>query len=126
MISPSTLLSCLTVALVWGVTNPLMARGASATTRARKFLGITLPFIANQLGSILFNKILSQGDIALCSPITNALTQVVTFVAGHAMGERYEDPKRAALGSALVLVGVGCCSYSSLGVGDGAIKTGNF
>ena len=66
---------------------------------------------------MLFNwKVVGGGGgFALCVPMVNALTQVVTFCSAYAfLGERYERPVRVALGGVLVVAGVGCCTYDTV------------
>jgi uncharacterized membrane protein len=66
----------------------------------------------NQLGSALFYVSLSQSEMSLVVPICNALSLLFSIVTSYALGERLDQPIRAALGAAFVLGGVTLCLYS--------------
>jgi len=77
-----------------------------------KFLNIQvwLPYALNQFGSILFYVALSRSDLTLAVPICNALALVFSTITSFlVLGETVDQPIRAVLGSALVMVGVGIC-----------------
>jgi len=51
-------------------------------------------------------------DISLTVPLCNSLTFVFTALTSHLLGERVDNPLRAALGVLLVLLGVSLCVAS--------------
>ena len=122
-------LSFLAVALVWGVTNPLLKKGSvgvdniQCSGRLHQLLSelwflalrwqYAVPFLINQSGSVLYYLTIGQADISLAVPITNSLTFLVTSVAGRLMGERAPN-STTYLGVLLVLVGVALCVVSKL------------
>ena len=76
---------------------------------------VMLPFILNQLGSVLFYKLLATSDLSNSVPICNALALVFSVGTAHILGERVTDLWRAILGSAFVTVGVSICVMSNEG-----------
>ena len=123
----SQTVSFLAVALVWGITNPLLKKGSVGVENVRShgrlkqllseliFLALrwqyVVPFLINQTGSVLYYVTIGQADISLAVPITNSLTFLVTSVAGRLMGEQ-SPTNTAYLGVLLVLVGVALCIIS--------------
>ena len=117
------------VALVWGITNPLLKKGSVGVEKIKqcgrirqllselRFLALrwqyVVPFAINQIGSVLYYVTIGQADISLAVPITNSLTFLVTSIAGRMMGER--APRITTyIGVVLVLVGVAICIASKL------------
>lgn len=78
-------------------------------------VGVWLPYLLNQCGSLLYYKLLATSNLTLSVPICNALALVFSSMTGFLLGERVDKPMRAALGSALVSVGVGICVMSGGG-----------
>ena len=75
---------------------------------------VWLPYLINQLGSILYYKTLASSNLTLSVPICNATAMVFSSITGAVLGERVNQPGRAALGVILVLSGVAVCMmYSS-------------
>jgi hypothetical protein len=83
----STAAVALLVGLIWGSTNPLIRRGTLAVEAARTQQdtdkgtwqrwvtpGILIPWLANQLGSVLFVLLLGQADISMAVPVANAIS----------------------------------------------------
>ena len=119
----------LSVAVLWGVTNPLIKRGSKGIEHIKqdnrlfqflaelKFLVCKwqhmIPFLINQCGSLLFYYIIAQADISLAVPITNSLTLIVTMVTGKFLGERV-DSKWTYVGVAMVSMGVTLCVLSKV------------
>lgn len=117
------------VALVWGVTNPLLKKGSvgieGIKCRGRVhqllsevvFLALrwqyAVPFVINQAGSVLYYVTIGQSDISLAVPITNSLTFLVTAITGRMMGEKTPTFATYA-GIVLVFIGVACCITSKL------------
>ena len=118
------------VALLWGVTNPLLKLGSrgiedvgkTSHGRIHSFLVETaflflrwkylLPFLVNQLGSVLFYYTVSTGDVSLVSPVANSLTLVVTAVAGRILLNEEALPLKSYIGMACILCGVTFCVWS--------------
>ena len=122
-------LSFFAVALVWGITNPLLKKGSVGVENIRQqgklrqllsevvFLALrwqyVVPFLINQSGSVLYYITIGQADISLAVPITNSLTFLVTSIAGRMMGEK-APTNTTYIGVVLVLVGVAFCIVSKL------------
>jgi hypothetical protein len=116
--------SMVAVGLVWGATNALMRRGALVWDRraraspsggiARRWVALLLtwqysaPFAANLCASASFFALLGAAPISVAVPVTNAVTFAATAVAAAVLGERVR-PVPAALGTALIVLGVWVC-----------------
>jgi drug/metabolite transporter (DMT)-like permease len=116
-------LKFLTVALCWGFTNPFIKRGSAGVDKIAakhpkytQFYELTylitrwqylLPFSINLSGSTIFYYLLGEAELNLAVPITNALTFVMTFLAGWLLGERIT--KREIIGISCILIGVAIC-----------------
>ena len=116
------------VALLWGVTNPLMKAGSRGVENAKRgsqywgwiaelfFLArqwrYVASFLLNQAGSVLFYWTVSQSDVSLVVPVTNSLTLVVTTVAGRVLLKEGELPWKSYAGMSLILAGVTFCVYA--------------
>ena len=50
-------------------------------------LHVALPFVVNQLGSVLFYRLLSSTPLSLVVPITNSITQVFTLIFSYVIGK---------------------------------------
>ncbi|XP_077338124.1 transmembrane protein 234 isoform X4 [Lithobates pipiens] len=95
--------SLLLVALLWGVTNPFLRKGAEGVERVRedrtvwrllseaKFLisnyRYIIPFLLNQSGSVFFYLTLASTELSLAVPVCNSLALVFTVVTGWLLGE---------------------------------------
>src|SRR5690606_19023790 len=97
----STILMCLLVGLIWGTTNALIERGVSSQNSSPKpkvervwiiavlydllelLLNwrVTLPYIANQAGSVLYYFTLGGSEMSLAVPLANSATLVWTLLA---------------------------------------------
>jgi hypothetical protein len=141
MLSATEALSLILVGLFWGCTNPLMRKGFVETkSTAEKCahntvdgnddgggvksfviakltvlanVKVWLPYLINQLGSLLYYKTLASSNLTLSVPICNATAMVFSTITSAILGERMNQPGRAALGVILVLSGVAVCMYSS-------------
>ncbi|XP_031847405.1 transmembrane protein 234 homolog [Nomia melanderi] len=113
------------VALLWGATNPYIKKGAEglenvkASSKFKQFfkelaflltnLKYIIPFVINQIGSVLYFLLLGGTDLSLAVPVTNSLTFVVTAITGWMLGEE-KIHKNTYIGMTLVLVGtILCC-----------------
>lgn len=70
-----------------------------------------VPFLVNQLGSVVFFWRLSGSDMSLVSPVANGLAFFFTAVT-EMLFFNGKVTARAMLGSALVVVGVSLCTLS--------------
>mmetsp|Transcript_20550 Transcript_20550/g.29814 ORF Transcript_20550/g.29814 Transcript_20550/m.29814 type:complete len:170 (-) Transcript_20550:514-1023(-) len=84
----------------------------NSLSRLRR-VGVWLPYLLNQGGSLLYYRLLAESDLTLSVPISNALALLFSALTSFFLGERLDKPYRAALGAAFVLVGVGICLLSS-------------
>ena len=92
-----TIKICLIVAIIWSITNNLIKhysvksseiseRNQNKQTLSEKIYSyiknykLTLSFLANQAGSVLFTLSLGDKDISKFIPTVNALTILFTFV----------------------------------------------
>jgi drug/metabolite transporter (DMT)-like permease len=74
---------------------------------------VWLPYLINQLGSILYYKTLASSNLTLSVPICNATAMVFSSITSAILGERVNQPIRAAVGVVLVLSGVAVCMMFS-------------
>lgn len=74
---------------------------------------VWIPYLINQLGSLLYYKTLASSNLTLSVPICNATAMVFSSITSALLGERVNQPGRAMLGVVLVLSGVAICMYSS-------------
>ncbi|KAB0796786.1 hypothetical protein PPYR_10847 [Photinus pyralis] len=118
--------SLLTVAALWGCTNPLIKRGSKDIVKvkadnciAQFFLELKylftnykylLPMGLNQLGSVLYFVLLQSLDLSLMVPVANSLTFVFTAITGKYLGEQSAGQK-TYLGMIFILMGTLLCCY---------------
>ena len=125
----SDILPMMTVALVWGVTNPLMKRGAALTLQKKEsypgncmlrillevlqlFCGASylMPFAVNQCGSLLFYYWLiapsEESKLSVVIPTVNALTFVFTAIFAYFFNSENLFNVRKILGLAMIVTGV--------------------
>mmetsp|Transcript_36111 Transcript_36111/g.79061 ORF Transcript_36111/g.79061 Transcript_36111/m.79061 type:complete len:158 (+) Transcript_36111:454-927(+) len=131
------LLSAVLVGAVWGCTNPFLRRGSAANENVQsemhaettpdategnsiiqsllrfKRVGVWLPYLLNQSGSILYYKLLATSDLSLSVPVCNALALVFSSATCFLLGEHVDRPITAILGSLLVTLGVAVCMASN-------------
>lgn len=84
-----TVAAALLVGIIWGSTNPFIRRGSLAVEQAQhqqQLQGhrkrwaswfsahIIIPWVINQLGSLLFVALLGQADISMAVPVANAIS----------------------------------------------------
>ncbi len=74
---------------------------------------IWLPYVINQLGSVLFYKTLATSSLILSVPICNATAMVFSSITSAILGEKVDKPRRAVMGVLFVLLGVAICMHSS-------------
>jgi drug/metabolite transporter (DMT)-like permease len=111
------------VALLWGTTNPCINRAskdkqADASAPPPGLLPLlrnwrfVVPFLLNQLGSLLYLGCLSSLSLSFAVPTVNALSMLLTAVTAHVLGERNKINKRIAAGMVLMLAGICTCILS--------------
>mmetsp|Transcript_29110 Transcript_29110/g.42810 ORF Transcript_29110/g.42810 Transcript_29110/m.42810 type:complete len:141 (-) Transcript_29110:129-551(-) len=135
MISSTEAISLLLVGALWGCTNPFMRQGSIESKKTSTIntsqeegeestsvlkslfrlakIKVWLPYLINQLGSLLYYKQLASSNLTLSVPVCNATAMVFSCITSFFLGERVNQPGRAALGVILVLLGVQICMYSS-------------
>ena len=74
---------------------------------------IYLPYVFNQLGSLLFYFVLSRTDLSLAVPTCNALALVFSMLTSHWLGERVDKPLQTLTGACLIISGVTSCLLAS-------------
>lgn len=111
----------LLVSLVWGCTDPFLKRGSQGIETVQtdnrllkialqfKWLLLnyqfTIPFLVNQLGSLLYYFVVAQSDISIAVPVINSLTLIVTTITGSLIGERVQSMKKYC-GMLCIVLGV--------------------
>uniref|UniRef100_UPI00358FD9CE transmembrane protein 234 isoform X1 n=1 Tax=Myxine glutinosa TaxID=7769 RepID=UPI00358FD9CE len=121
--------SLVVVALLWGLSNPFLRRGAKGieTVKSAGLVRQTLaelrfiffnarymiPFLINQLGSLLYYVTLASADLSLAVILTNSLTVIFTIISGAMLGERLGG-KQAVLGVFLTMCGLILCITSNI------------
>jgi len=136
MVNATDALCLVLVGAFWGCTNPFMRKGFAEKKSANKkeradvdargvksYVGkhllvlanvrVWLPYLINQMGSLLYYKTLASSNLTLSVPICNATAMVFSSITSALLGERVDRPGRAAVGVILVLSGVAVCMYSS-------------
>lgn len=101
----------LIVSVLWGCTNPFL-KGTSETRSNVLEEGMALvfkwqfllPFVLNQMGSVLYASLLSSVDVSVAQPSCNALAMVFTALTASCLGERRLGVK-GVLGMFLIVVG---------------------
>lgn len=144
MLSTAEIASLLLVGVLWGCTNPLLRQGSISTevetdktqsegTRFSliqqlskfRYIQVWLPYVLNQMGSLLFYFTLSRNDLSLTVPIANSLALVFSIVTSTCLlHEPVQRPFYTAIGATCVMVGVAICvSASSNNEVDGPTKS---
>lgn len=76
---------------------------------------IWLPYAVNQLGSLLYYKLLASSRLTVSVPICNATAMVFSCITSILLGERVDKPWRAGLGVVCIMVGSGVCMTGNEG-----------
>lgn len=114
-----------TVGILWGVTNPFIKRAAATKTAVtttgnkshvstlRHFCiepKIFIPFLVNQMGSLVFYYLLSKEPVSRTAPICNAITFTFTALTGYVfLKEEIRSPILLIIGSLMVVLGTYFC-----------------
>ena len=130
MISPFEAASLILVGMLWGCTNPMMRKGfvdskakrnvdeppssaGGSTIRAKLAVlvdfRVWLPYAINQLGSLLYYKTLGDSAMTMSVPVCNATSVAFSTLTSVLLGEKVDQPGRAALGVSSVMIGVAIC-----------------
>lgn len=73
-----------------------------------------LPYIINQMGSLVFYVMLSTEPISRANPICNSLTFLFTAVTGYLVfGERFPSPSILIIGVIFIVSGIYICVTAS-------------
>jgi uncharacterized membrane protein len=108
------LLSCMLVALIWGVTNcflKLYSKGISTQSRDNDFMFLLrrwkylLSLAVNLCGSVLFYILLKDNDISYVVPVVNSMTFGFTTLSGYLFFDE-KISYRVWIGLSLVCVGI--------------------
>lgn len=120
----------LSVAMLWGISNPLMKRGSKGITSLQKsgsplrdffaeyYFLFSRPlyvtaFLINISGSVLYYYSLGHREISLIVTVTNSLTFLITTLTSKFLGEEGINTY-TYIGMVFVLVGVGICLSSKM------------
>ena len=128
----------LLVGALWGCTNPLMRKASqsprnqtsdireSKASPIRKWITrlanikIWLPYAINQLGSLLYYKLLASSRLTLLVPSCNATAMAFSCATSLLLGERIDKPFRAGMGAVLIMIGSGICMMANENGGNAA------
>lgn len=116
--------------MLWGATNPFIRLGSTGidTINTNSIwhnlwmelcmvgsrLNYWIPFILNQLGSVLYVWTLQHTNITLAVPIANSLSFAFTAVTGYFLGERLPG-KSVLIGTLMVCFGSSLMLYDKVG-----------
>lgn len=100
----SNLLGLICVGLLWGCTNPFIRLGSEGIENINsgsssknlwlelKMIGMRLkywiPFLLNQMGSVVYVWTLQTSNIIVAVPVANSLTFAFTALTGYCLGEK--------------------------------------
>jgi len=76
-----------------------------------KNMRVWLPYVVNQLGSVMYYFTLANSNLSLAVPICNALALVFSIFASIALGEPIRRPWVTIVGATLVVTGVTLCLH---------------
>lgn len=74
---------------------------------------IWLPYAINQLGSLLYYKLLASSRLTVSVPICNATAMAFSCITSVFLGERVDKPWRAGAGVILIMAGSGICMMAN-------------
>ncbi|XP_055854737.1 transmembrane protein 234 homolog [Episyrphus balteatus] len=117
----TSILSLIAVGFLWGATNPFIRKGSNGIQNINtgskikniileikligSRLGYWIPFLLNQLGSVLYVYTLQSASISVAVPIANSLSFAFTAVVGYLLGEKIPG-KNVIIGTMLVTAGM--------------------
>lgn len=129
MISIQTFLSYLIVSILWGCTNPFIKHAQTTNsqntgtkdhresktisgniTRLIRDYKMMIPFVGNQLGSIVFYFLLSTEPISIASPVCNSLSFLFTAITSYfVFHEIVKYPFLLLAGTVVIVAGTAVC-----------------
>ena len=100
------------VGFLWGISNPLMKKGAAGDGSLRTFLQwkVAGAFAVNQLGSLCFYYTLGTESVSSTAISCNAVSLLFTALSSAALGESMQLSASSAIGAMLIVVGVFLCT----------------
>ncbi|XP_017476793.1 PREDICTED: transmembrane protein 234 homolog isoform X2 [Rhagoletis zephyria] len=117
------------VGLLWGATNPFIRLGSEGIdnvdtgSRWRNLwlevrmistrFHYWIPFLLNQLGSVLYVWTLQHINIIVAVPVANSLSFVFTAITGYCLGEKLPG-KSVTIGTLLVCLGSSLMLYDKM------------
>ncbi|KAI3431628.1 hypothetical protein D9Q98_004676 [Chlorella vulgaris] len=125
------------IGIVWGSTNPFIARGAriAAARTIRRITGVAavdsllhhlltpdfiLPQALNLSGSVLFAATLGGSNVSFVVPVANGVSLAANAVFDYLLGDSLSSPISGISGLLLVFFGVTLCSLAQQGSGQEA------
>jgi len=107
------ILAVLAVGVLWGCTNPFIAKAESRRGVVGLFSDwrFLLPYGLNQLGAVAYALVLARLDVSIAHPLCNALALVCTAATAVCLGEKSLSFSQV-LGILLVLLGSALCVRS--------------
>ncbi|KAK9886781.1 hypothetical protein WA026_018434 [Henosepilachna vigintioctopunctata] len=124
--------SLITVALLWGGTNPLLKKNSKkimvikSASKVEQFIleikylftniGYMIPLALNQLGSVVYFFALQHTDISLAVPVANSLSFVFTAIVGSLLGEELPN-RKVVMGIMFIFAGSALCCYDKYSIG---------
>lgn len=137
MISARTMLGYFLVSILWGCSNPFIKHaqalklhdsaqspeeengekghktsGSGMLSGLKSFadMRVLIPFLVNQMGSLVFYMLLSSEPVSVASPVCNSLTFLVTAVTSYALfKEVVSHPYMLIVGTVLIICGTTLC-----------------
>lgn len=89
------------------------ASGESIFLTLKRFvqdLNVLIPWVLNQMGSVVFFALLSTEPISIASPVANSMTFLFTAVTSYTVfNERVRYPWLLILGTAFIIAGTALC-----------------
>ncbi|CRK91910.1 CLUMA_CG005530, isoform A [Clunio marinus] len=120
--------SLIITAILWGVTNVLIKNGSKGINKVKsdskinqilleiKFLFLNwkylLPFVINQIGSLLYVYALQKNNLSIAVIVTNSLTLLITSITSLIV-EKKVISYRIFIGAMLITFGSSICVISS-------------
>lgn len=117
------------VGFLWGATNPLIKRGSvgidaiEANNKLTKLLlelkfmvtrwQYILPFLLNQMGSVLYVFALQKSELSVAVPIANSCSFLFTAIVAMCLREK-APTRNGLIGMALIALGISICIAAKL------------
>lgn len=111
----------LLVGILWGCTNPFMKKAYEKEKEEKNLrremisllsnLGIIIPYLCNQLGSVCYYYLLSKSELSLVQPLANTFSFIFTYLTEIVLFKKKVSLK-SSIGLLLVGVGTFLCLHS--------------